>query len=286
VQFHRRQVLAGATALMMASLLGAKSGLAQGQQGPSSRQLPSVPAIAVDENSGEKQQMSGDSGSSNKKASSGCSLTVSNTLAAANGAMVSSGSSDYSALSGRCKFHLFVKQTYSPYTFASAGFEATWDDATGRWPHYGEGAQGWAKRFGATLADTESRRFIQSFALSTILHQDPRYFPSGKKTLIPRALYALTRVAITKNDDGREAFNSSEFLGALFTSALENSYYPRSDRSLGDTLSRFEGALSSDATSYLLREFTPDLKRLFRRHAPKRIQRIEKKLPIPADDKL
>src|ERR1700686_3257399 len=102
------------------------------------------------------------------------------------------------------------------------------------------------KRFGAPLADTESRRFIQTFALSTILHQDPRYFPSYKRTLISRAWYAATRVAITRNDSGNNTFNTSEFLGALFTSSLQNSYYPRHDRNFGETMNRFGGALSSD----------------------------------------
>jgi len=146
--------------------------------------------------------------------------------------------------------------------------------------------QGWGKRFGATLADTESRRFIQSFALSTILHQDPRYFPSHKRPLISRALYAATRVVVTRNDSGDSAFNTSEFLGTLFASALQNSYYPRHDRTFGDTMNRFSGALSSDAIGNLLREFTPDMKSLFRKHAPKKILRIEEKLPIPAEDKL
>jgi hypothetical protein len=144
---------------------------------------------------------------------------------------------------------------------------------------------GFGKRFGASLANTESRRFIQGFALSTILHQDPRYFPSLKRTLISRAWYAATRVVVTKSDNGRSTFNSSELLGALFASALQNSYYPRHDRTFSDTMSRFGGGLSSDATTYLLREFAPDLKRLFRKHAPKKIQEIEEKLPIPADDK-
>jgi hypothetical protein len=51
------------------------------------------------------------------------------------------------------------------------------------------------------------------------------------------------------------------------------------------TLNRFGGALSSDAISDLLREFTPDLKRLFRKHAAKEIRKIEERLPIPAEDK-
>ena len=50
-------------------------------------------------------------------------------------------------------------------------------------------------------------------------------------------------------------------------------------------MNRFGGALSSDAIGYLLREFTPDIKRLFRKHAPKKILEIEDRLPIPADDK-
>ncbi len=148
-----------------------------------------------------------------------------------------------------------------------------------------EACRGWAKRYGATLADTESRRFIQGFALSTILHQDPRYFPSHKRMFISRAWFAANRVVVTKNDNGDSTFNTSEFLGALFTSSLQNSYYPRHDRTFGDTMNRFGGALSSDAIVDLLREFAPDMKRLFRRHAPKKIRRIEEKLPIPPEDK-
>ena len=191
----------------------------------------------------------------------------------------------YTPLSAHCKFKIFLMSTYSPYTFLSAGFQATLDQAEDQWPHYGGGMQGWGKRFGATLADTESRRFIQTFALSAILHQDPRYFPSYRRRLIARAWYAATRVAITRKDSGDNTFNTSEFLGALFASALQNSYYPRHDRSFGETMNRFSGALSSDAIGNLLREFTPDMKRLFRKHAPEEILRIEEKLPIPADDR-
>src|SRR5579864_940907 len=185
-------------------------------------------------------------GSLDQKANSLCSLRVPDSSAPSSpskkGAQTAEPVLTYRPLSPRCKFDLFLKQTYSPYTFAAAGFQAVWADATGRWPHYGAGAQGLAKRFGATLADTESRRFIQTFALSTVLHQDPRYFPSNKRSFIARGWYALTRVAVTKNDNGYGTFNSSEFLGALFTSSLQNAYYPRPDRTLGDTLNRFAGA--------------------------------------------
>jgi hypothetical protein len=54
-------------------------------------------------------------------------------------------------------------------------------------------------------------------------------------------------------------------------------------------MNRFSGALSSDATGYLLREFTPDIKRFIHKHTPEKmqnkVQNIEKKLSIPDEDK-
>ena len=140
--------------------------------------------------------------------------------------------------------------------------------------------QGWGKRLGTTLADVESRRFIQSFVLASLLHEDPRYFPSGKSGLVPRAWYAATRVLVTRDDYGRDVVNQAEFLGASFNSALQNTYYPRPDRTLGSTVNRFLGTLSGDATTNLLHEFTPDLKRLFHKHCPAGIQRFEDRMPI------
>jgi hypothetical protein len=185
----------------------------------------------------------------------------------------------YVPLSGRQKFNIFLKSTHSPYTFFSAAFGATLAQAEGQQYGYGGGMEGWGKRFGASLADTEARRFIQSFALSTALHQDPRYFHSTKRKLIPRAWYAATRVVVTKADNGSQTFNSSEFLGALFGSSLQNAYYPEADRGFAKTMTRFVGALGSDASTNLLREFWPDMRRIFRKHEPEKIKKIEQKIP-------
>lgn len=253
-------------------------------------EAPSVPSIKMLDGSGASPTSFVQNGPSNQKETTLCSLRVPDAihqpLAGGDGATPTGAQVSYPPLSDRCKFRLFLKTTYSPYTFASAGFEATEAQATDQWPHYGGGMEGWGKRLGATLANTESRRFIQGFALSAILHEDPRYFPSPKGGLFPRAWYSATRVAITRTDRGESTFNMSEFLGTLLTSALQNSYYPRQDRTLGDTMDRFSGALSSDVIGNLLREFTPDMKRLFHRHAPEKVLRIEEKLPIPAEDKL
>jgi hypothetical protein len=277
--------------LLLTIVIAMTPGRANGQTSaiPEEALLPSAtPAHA---RSGNNQATS-INGSSDQVATSPCSLRVPDTWfqSPANATEATTTGSlgsiaGYTPLSARCKFKVFLSGTDSPYTLMSASFQATLAQASGQWPHYGGGAQGWGKRLGATLADTESRRFIQTFALSTILHQDPRYFTSRKRTLMARAWYSTTRVVVTKNDRGNNTFNTSEFLGALFTSALQNAYYPRHDRTFGATMNRLSGALSSDAIGDLLREFTPDMKRLFRKHAPRKILKIEEKLPIPAEDK-
>ncbi len=179
------------------------------------------------------------------------------------------------------KFETFVKRTYSPYTFASAATNATWAQMWGGYYEYGGGMQGWGKRFGASLANTEIRTFFSSFALPVIFRQDPRYHPSNKQGVFPRAWYAGTRVLVTRSDDNREMFNYSQVLGVLFTSSVQNSYYPNRDRGLSETMTRFVGGMGSDATANVLREFSPDLKRFARKIIPKKAQNLEKRIPEP-----
>jgi hypothetical protein len=272
--------------LLATIVVALTQGLAQGQLRSAHRQPSSAASNVVAQPSAEDQSTGIQPRQADQMPSSSCSLRAHDMIPQVSAdSAIANAPSICAPLSARCKFNLFLGQTRSPYTFVSAGFEATLAQATAQWPHYGGGAQGWAKRLGATLADTESRRFIQTFALSTMLHQDPRYFPSLKRLLIARMWYAATRVMTTKNDNGDSTFNTSEFLGALLTSSLQNSYYPRHDRTFGDTMNRFDSALSSDAIGDLVREFTPDMKRLFRKHAPNKILEIEEKLPIPAEDR-
>lgn len=214
-----------------------------------------------------------------------CSLTPVFTSSAASAESLPDAPSAYVPLSRHCKFELVLRQSYSPYTFASAAFDATWAQMLGGWPQFGGGMQGWGKRLGTTLADVESRRFIQNFVLATVLHEDPRYFPSGKNGVLARTWYAATRVLVTRDDNGWNVLNRSELLGTSLTSALQNTYYPRPDRTLGATVNRFLGTLSGDATTNILHEFTPDLKRLFHKHCPSGIQRFEARVPIPENMK-
>lgn len=190
----------------------------------------------------------------------------------------------YTPLTADQKFHIFVQQTYSIYTVANTAFDAGWAQLTDDWPAYGQGAEGYGKRYGALLANHEAGSFFENFLFPTVLRQDPRYFRMGPShSLFARAPYAMSRVLITRSDSGHNTFNSSLLLGLLFVDGLTNAYYPRPQRGFGDTMSRFGGGVLSSAETNLLREFMPDMMRIFHKHEPeklKKLEQLEKKVPL------
>ena len=185
----------------------------------------------------------------------------------------------YAPLTPREKFHHFAHSLYSPYTFASGLYDATWNQATGAEYRYGGGMAGWGKRLGCAYADAASGQFFGYFLFPTLLHQDPRYFPMYHGSILARVKHAAERVVITRGDDGSTQFNASGLLGMAATSAAENLWLPAGQRTGVDVADRMLGSLQGAATGYLLREFTPDLLRLFHRHAPAPLRKVEQKIP-------
>src|SRR5438067_1192573 len=52
----------------------------------------------------------------------------------------------YQPLSAGDKLHIFLRQTYSPYTFLGVTFDAGFAQLTNDWPAYGGGMNGFGKR--------------------------------------------------------------------------------------------------------------------------------------------
>jgi hypothetical protein len=196
----------------------------------------------------------------------------------------------YRPLTGHQKLEIFVRRTYSPYTFIGAAFDAGFAQWEDDWPAYGQGMEGYGKRYGALVADREASSFFESFLLPTLFRQDPRYFRKGQQTpIFHRVEYAASRVLVTRADDGHNTFNTSLVLGTLLVKGLTNGYYPEQQRGFGDTMERFGTSLLSSAQTNLLREFWPDIKRIFRKHEPEKLKKLEQRMPLnkkffPDDD--
>jgi hypothetical protein len=176
----------------------------------------------------------------------------------------------YRPLTNHQKLSAWTRRSYDPSTFVAAGVDTAFSGITSNM-RYCCGADALGRQYAASVADAEARYFFGKFLFPTILDQDPRYLPKRSGGVLQRAWYAATRVLVTRNDEGRNTFNSSELLGIAFSKGLTNAYYPERDRTWGRTANSILGALQGDASGNLLTEFMPDIKRIFTRHAPKRI---------------
>lgn len=128
------------------------------------------------------------------------------------------------------KFRLALRTSVDPISFVGAGVTAGIEQWQNYMSGYGQGSEGYAKRFGASYADGFIGAMIGGAILPSVLHQDPRYFYKGSGSIMSRALYAISTVAICKGDNGRWQPNYSNVLGNLASAGISNIYYPASDR--------------------------------------------------------
>ena len=137
---------------------------------------------------------------------------------------------DAAPLSPKLKFRLAWKSATDPVTLAGVGFLAGINQAADRWGAYGQGMQGYAKRYGATYGDVFTATFLGGAVLPSLLKQDPRYFYKGTGSKRSRFLYAIANSVICKGDNGRWQPNYSTVLGSFGAAGISNLYYPEADR--------------------------------------------------------
>jgi len=164
--------------------------------------------------------------------------------------------SNAAPLNSKQKFQLAWKSTADPVTFAVTGVVAGVEQATNQFGGYGQGAQGYAKRYGASYADLVTGTFIGGAILPSLLKQDPRYFYKGTGSVRSRFLYAVANSVICKGDNGHWQANYSGILGSLASGGISNLYYPPSDRNgVGLTFENALIGIGETAAVNLLQEF-------------------------------
>jgi hypothetical protein len=174
---------------------------------------------------------------------------------------------DAAPLVPKQKFELAWKSMVDPVTFGLTGAIAGLQQAQNDFSGYGQGAQGYGRRYGAAYGDMVTSTLIGSAILPSLLKQDPRYFYKGTGSKHSRLLYAIANSVICKGDNGHWQANYSAIIGGLAAGGISNLYYPAKDRE-GAELT-FENALigiGATAAANVLQEFVI---RKFTSNAPK-----------------
>lgn len=187
---------------------------------------------------------------------------------------------DASPLSGKQKLHLAFHTAVDPVSFGVAAFDAGLSQAENDFPGYRQGAEGYAKRFGASYADNFDGTMLGNAIFPILLKQDPRYFRRGRGSFTSRLLYSMSTTVWCKNDNGKHGPNYSNILGNLAAGGISNLYYPASDRGAGLTFERGFTVTAYGAFGGVFNEFWPDIaKKIFKN----KMAKLQPNVPAAAD---
>jgi hypothetical protein len=107
---------------------------------------------------------------------------------------------------------------------------------------------------------------MTSAIMPTVLKQDPRYFVLGEGGVVHRAMYALSRSAVTRSRSGRPQFNASEIAGNGIGAGISNVYHPVADRTVSGTMYRWGTQVLWDTLTNEAKEFWPDIRQRLHKH--------------------
>src|SRR5712692_5681149 len=167
-------------------------------------------------------------------------------------------------LSSKQKFELFAGESVAPSRFLSSAAGAGISQARNSLDGYGQGAGGYGKRFGSSMATAASNNFFGTFVISSLLHRDPRYFVTLHGGAGHRIRYALSRIVVARTDEGKDAANWAGMLGPLLAESLANSYLPVKEQTAGRTFQRYGIRIGLNTASNALREYWPTIFRSLR----------------------
>jgi hypothetical protein len=166
-------------------------------------------------------------------------------------------------LTTRQKYSLAWRTDIDPFTWLTTAAFAGIEQGTNAFPEYGQGMQGYGKRFGANYADTFFSTALGGAVLPALFKQDPRYFYKGTGTFRARAEYAIATAVICKGDNMRWQFDYSGILGGLAAGGISNLYYPSTSHNRVEltfenaALGIGESAVQNLFQEFLVKKFTP-----------------------------
>jgi len=169
-------------------------------------------------------------------------------------------SAEYQPISASRKLRIATKDSFDYPLFLLAAAYAGLYQLDDSHPEFNQGTKGYLRRLGTSYADQVIGNYLTEGLLPIAFHEDPRYFRMAEGKKKRRTVYALTRIFVTHTDNGRTSFNFAEVIGNGMAAGIGLSYYPDS-RDVPDFMQNWGVQLATDATSQVLKEFWPDVKR-------------------------
>ena len=156
--------------------------------------------------------------------------------------------------------HMYARSLINPIWYlkgaASAGVNQ-WRDKPQEWE---QGASGYGKRFADIMGQYAINKTV-TFGFESLLHEDNRYFQSGKIGFWPRMGYALSSGILARHDNGKRYPSASLLLGFWSGAYLSRFWQPPSESSIGDAASSFGISMGWNIGLGVVKEYLPGMLR-------------------------
>src|SRR5690242_7473746 len=127
-----------------------------------------------------------------------------------------------------------------------------------------QGFAGFGRNYGDFMASWAA---VQGgkFAAASILHEDPRYYPSRSRNLFARSLNAVRCVVVDRGDNGSARPALANLAGAFAGGFVGNAYLPDPYANASHGLRRSALSLTGFVSSNLADEFRPEIRKVARK---------------------
>jgi hypothetical protein len=161
-------------------------------------------------------------------------------------------------MSAKGKFIVAGKDTFDYSALIVAGIQAGFSMNSDSYPEFHQGLKGYGRYYWHTLADTASENFMVGGVGPIVFKQDNRFYTLGHGGFRKRTVYAVTRVLITRKDDGDSTFNFSEIIGSGASSGLSTLWYPKQYQTWTKVGQKWLTSDLIDCFNFFWKEWWPD----------------------------
>jgi hypothetical protein len=157
------------------------------------------------------------------------------------------------------KLILAGKNSFDYSSFLVAGIQAGFAMDSNSYPEFHQGLKGYGQYFWHTLADTASENFMVGGAGPILFKQDSRFYTLGHGGFRKRTFYAVTRVLVSRKDNGDSTFNYSEIIGSGAAAGLSTTYYPKQYQTWTKVGQKWLTSDLIDGFNFFWKEWWPDV---------------------------
>lgn len=152
----------------------------------------------------------------------------------------------------------YAKSLFSVEAIGRSVVGAGLDQWTNTPREWGQGADGYARRFASSFGENVTRETI-IYGLSSALDEDNRYFRSERTGFGSRSMYAVESTFLARRSDGTRKVSYSRIIGLVATAFITRTWQPPSERGPGHAAASMGTEVGSEIGFNIAREFLPTL---------------------------